>query len=266
MKLKSIKKIEPKLSRCITVNAEDRLFAAGGTDGRSVLTHNSVIQRNIIFSCILRPESWRFLGIDLKKVELSSFRAYSNVVLGIATELEDALTVLRFGQATMMKRYQEMEAIGINDFTDMPDHGPALLIMVDEAGELLSPSGVKALAASTPVQTPDGLVPIGDLKIGDSVYDSNWEIATVNRKYIPVKQTSFTVNVRQDSTNKTESFIAGSEHYWVAYFEHPDGTVEGPETVDTAYLHSYKSHQDSLPEGNRVKVKFKRKTVESVSN
>jgi len=143
VKLKSIRRIEPKLSRCISVDADDRLFAAGGDDGRSLLSHNSVIQRNIIFGCILRPDNWRFIGIDLKKVELSAFRAYSNVVLGIATELEDALTVLRFGQATMMKRYQEMEAVGKNDFMDMPDHGPALMIMVDEAGELLSPSGVK---------------------------------------------------------------------------------------------------------------------------
>jgi len=143
VKLKAIRRIEAKPSRCISVDAEDRLFAAGGEDGHSVLTHNSVIQRNIIFGCILRPANWRFIGIDLKKVELSAFRAYSNVVLGIATELEDALTVLRFGQATMMKRYQEMEAVGKNDFMDMPDHGPALMIMVDEAGELLSASGVK---------------------------------------------------------------------------------------------------------------------------
>ena len=143
MKLKAIRRIEAKPARCISVDAEDRLFAAGGDDGRSVLTHNSVIQRNIILGCILRPDSWRFIGIDLKKVELSSFRAYSNVVLGIATELEDALTVLRFGQATMMKRYQEMEAVGENDFINMPDHGPALMIMVDDAGELLSASGIK---------------------------------------------------------------------------------------------------------------------------
>lgn len=146
MKLKSIRRIDPSLSRCISVDSEDRLFAAGGDDGRSIVSHNSVIQRNIIFGCILRPDSWRFIGIDLKKVELSSFRAYKNVVLGIATELEDALTVLRFAQATMMKRYQDMEAVGFNDFMDMPDHGPALMVMIDEAGELLSASGVKTEA------------------------------------------------------------------------------------------------------------------------
>lgn len=143
MKFISIEKIEPELARCISVESTDRLFAAGGLDGVSVVSHNSVIQRNIIMGCILRPESWRFIGIDLKKVELSAYRAYSNVVLGIATELEDALTVLRFAQTTMMKRYQEMESVGESNFLDMPNHGPALMVMIDEAGELLSPSGVK---------------------------------------------------------------------------------------------------------------------------
>lgn len=143
MRISSIREIVPEPSRCIEVSADERLFAAGGSDGASVLSHNSVVQRNIILGCILRPDSWRFIGIDLKKVELSSFRAYSNVVLGIATELEDALTVLRFAQQTMMKRYAEMEQLGVNNFLDLPEKGQALLVMVDEAGELLSPSGVK---------------------------------------------------------------------------------------------------------------------------
>lgn len=105
----------------------------------SVVSHNSVIQRNIVFACIMRPESWRFIGIDLKKVELSGYRKYSDVVLGIATVLEDALICLRFAQETMMKRYTEMEELQINDFKDLPNPGQSLLVMVDEAGELLSP-------------------------------------------------------------------------------------------------------------------------------
>lgn len=143
MKIRSVKKIDPEPSRCIEVSGERRLFAAGGEDGKSVVSHNSVVQRNIIFSTIMRPDSWRFLGVDLKKVELSAFRAYSNVVLGIATELEDALTVLRFAQQTMMKRYAEMEQLGVNNFLDLPEKGQALMVMIDEAGELLSSSGVK---------------------------------------------------------------------------------------------------------------------------
>lgn len=143
MKLQKITPIDPKESRCIEVDSPDRLFAVGGESGASVITHNSVAQRNIILGCVLRPDSWRFLGIDLKKVELSSWRAYSNVVLGIATTIEDALTVLRFAQQTMMKRYAELEQLGLNNFLDLPEKGQALMVMVDEAGELLSPSGVK---------------------------------------------------------------------------------------------------------------------------
>lgn len=144
MKIKSIRQIVPEVARCIEVDSPDRLFAAGGLDGVSFVSHNSVVQRSIILGTILRPDSWRFLGIDLKKVELSGFRAYSNVVLGIATTLEDALTVLRFAQQTMMKRYAELEQLGLNNFLDLPEKGQALMVMVDEAGELLSASGVKS--------------------------------------------------------------------------------------------------------------------------
>lgn len=143
MKLKCINKIEPSASRCIAVDSSDRLFAAGGEFGFGALTHNSVIQNTILTSAIMRPDDWRVLCIDLKRVELSDYRKYSNVVLGVATELEDALTVLRFAQATMMKRYTEMEQVGVKNFRNMPNHGPSLMVMVDELGELVSASGGK---------------------------------------------------------------------------------------------------------------------------
>lgn len=143
MRIRSMRPVEPVESRCISVDSDDRLFAAGGESGVGLVSHNSVIQRNIVFGCIMRPNKWRFIGIDLKKVELSSYRAYSDVVLGIATTLEDALICLRFAQETMMKRYAEMEQVNVQKFTELPDAGHALMVMVDEAGELLSPSGVK---------------------------------------------------------------------------------------------------------------------------
>lgn len=139
-RIKTIREITPVKSRCIEVSSNNRLFTSG-TEGNEMISHNSVVQRNIIFGAIMRPDRWRFLGIDLKRVELSAFRAYSNVVLGIATTLEDALTVLRFAQQTMMKRYTEMEELGINNFLDLPEAGQALMVMVDEMGELLSDSG-----------------------------------------------------------------------------------------------------------------------------
>lgn len=259
--MKKISKIEPiasKPSRCIEVDTEDRLFAAGGEDGSSFVSHNSVVQRNIILGTILRPDHWRFLGIDLKKVELSGFRAYSNVVLGIATTIEDALTVLRFGQQTMMKRYTEMEKMGVNNFLDIPEHGPALLIMVDEAGELLSPSGVKALSGDTIIPTPDGPKLLKDVEIGDTLFD-NWSRETkVTNKYTPKDQDRYSMNIRRDRDGVSEEFIVGSEHFWVAYFKSPDGEITGPTTVDTKYLFSFMEDQNLKPVDERVEVKFKK--------
>lgn len=258
MKIKSIREIGPIASRCIEVAAEDRVFLIGDDGETGLVTHNSVVQRNIVFSCILRPDSWRFLGVDLKKVELSGFRQYSNVVLGIATELEQALLVLRFGQQTMMKRYSEMEQIGVNNFLDLPEKGKALLIMVDEAGELLGSSGVKALSVNTPIPTPLGMRRMGDLQMGDEVLDLHSAPTVVTKKYEPAAQEKYALTISKDSTGESENFVAGAEHYWVAYFKHPEGEVTGPSVVDTKYIRDFHKNQLKLAEDDRVTIKFKK--------
>lgn len=144
MRLKSITPIEPRASRCIEVDSSDRLFASGGSHGNSIISHNSVAQRNIIIGCIIRPDRWRIMCIDLKRVELSMYRAYKNVVMGVAVTVEQAAQVMRFAQETMMKRYENMEKLGISDFLNLPDPGPALMVMIDEMAELLTPSGNKS--------------------------------------------------------------------------------------------------------------------------
>lgn len=220
MKIKSAKRIEPTAARCIEVDSPDRLFAAGGSTGASFLSHNSVAQRNIVFGCILRPDNWRFLGIDLKRVELSSYRAYSNVVLGIATTLEDALTVLRFAQTTMMKRYTEMETLGINNFLDLPARGQALMVMVDEAGELLGATGAKALAADTYIPNLNGRRNISEIEEGDIVFDNHGRYTKVLEKYIPENQEQFDLVIGNATSlsrgvPSKEIIRTGSAHYWV---------------------------------------------------
>ena len=139
MKIKSIRKIEPEISNCISVDSNDKLFAIG--ENSKLMTHNSVSQQNIIISCILRPKSWVILGIDLKRVELTRFKKFG---VKVATDLETAIEFLRFAQAVMMKRYERMEESGVNDFEDLPGEGlQALMVMIDEAGELLSETGAK---------------------------------------------------------------------------------------------------------------------------
>lgn len=140
MRIRRITEIPAVKSRCISVDSPEKLFRVGGPDGVSVVTHNSVVQRSIVFGCIMRPDEWRFLGIDLKMVELSEYRQYAPNVLGIATNLEDATTVLRFASQVMMDRYAKMESVGAKKFDELAATGEntcRLMVMVDEATELM---------------------------------------------------------------------------------------------------------------------------------
>lgn len=256
MKLKSIKEIEPVLSRCIEVSGDRKLFAVGKPE-QQIFSHNSVAQRNIIHGCIMRPDRWRFLGIDLKRVELSSYRAYSNVVLGVATILEHALEVLRFAQQTMMTRYTDLEQLGYNNFLDLPEAGPALLVMVDEATELLSLSGVKALAGSTLVKYWDGsLRPLEGVKLGDVLEDAEGRPAKVLDKYAPPKEQCYKLRVKSDATEVTEELISGYQHYWMFYNESPTGEISGSDLTATQDIVEFVNDQKNLPEAARTKVKF----------
>ena len=138
MRVKRIREITPVESNCISVDSYDKLFAIGKSN--NLMTHNSVSQQNIIISCLLRPENWVLIGIDLKRVELTRFKKYG---IKVATDIETAVDFLRFAQAVMMKRYERMEEMGVNDFEDLPEPLQALMVMIDEAGELLSASGAK---------------------------------------------------------------------------------------------------------------------------
>lgn len=124
-------------------------FLITGTTGSG----KSVIQRNLVFHCIQHNDMWRFLGVDIKRVELSGFKKYSKTVMGIATNLEDGVEIVRYAKEVMEQRYEEMEQLSaatgtvINHFKDMKDSNGktpyALLLMIDEAFMFLSPEGIK---------------------------------------------------------------------------------------------------------------------------
>lgn len=140
----AVSTIDDTTSMMITVD-RDTACAHG------IPTHNcgstgggkSVLQRLAVFHCIAHSNDIKFLGIDLKMVELSPYTVFSDTVLGIAITLEDAVEILKFGNDQMMSRYNQMQKAGVNNFADLPNHGPAILIMVDECGQLLDMSGGK---------------------------------------------------------------------------------------------------------------------------
>lgn len=134
MKIKKIIKIDPIEAKCLSVNNNDKLFSlSNGT-----LTHNSVLQRSIIMGCVLRPDDWTLLGIDLKRVELNLYERYD---VRVAKTMEAASVFLKAAQAIMMNRYMKMEELRINNYEDMPEgeKDKALMVMIDELGELLAP-------------------------------------------------------------------------------------------------------------------------------
>lgn len=100
----------------------------------------SVIQRNIIFHCIQHPDHWRFIGIDLTKVELTPYAKYDDVVMGIATNLADGVEALRYATEEMMSRYKDMVDQDRNYFRDLREPPHALMVMIDEAYMFLAKS------------------------------------------------------------------------------------------------------------------------------
>lgn len=274
MRIKEIREIEPVMANCISVDAPDKLFAVGNQ--ANLLTHNSVSQRNVIIGCLLRPKNWVILGIDLKRVELTMFKKFG---VKVATDLETAVEFLRFAQAVMMKRYERMEELGVNDFEDLPEDLQALLVMIDEAGELLSPTGAKALSENTKIMTSMGYKLLKYIQIGDVVLDNHGKPTKVTGKYEPIAQNHYKMNISKDGTKESEEFIAGEEHYWVVYYVDPahiedcssktdDETtlinndtnkhIEGPFLLETWELKELIDEENNKPINQRKKLKIKK--------
>lgn len=110
------------------VSKEPMLLLTGATGGGK-----SVIQRNIIFHCIQHSDRWRFIGIDIKQVELSPYKKYDDIVMGIATNVADGVEALRYASEEMANRYAEMETLGVNHFESLPNVPYTLMVMIDEA-------------------------------------------------------------------------------------------------------------------------------------
>lgn len=55
-------------------DAAKKACRTDGEDGKPTVTYNGALQRNFVFQSIMRPDHWKHLGVDLKKVELASYR------------------------------------------------------------------------------------------------------------------------------------------------------------------------------------------------
>lgn len=103
----------------------------------------SVIQRNIIFHCIQHPRHWRFVGIDVDRVDLKPYKKYAPVMMDIAVTLREGASVIRYAKSEMKERYRKMDEAGVNHFQDLPESLPALMVLVDDMYRFLGPSSAK---------------------------------------------------------------------------------------------------------------------------
>ena len=125
------------------IGRNSHLLLGGATGGGK-----SVLQRSIFNHCVAHSNKWRFIGIDLKGVELKPYAKYTKTVLSIGTTLQSAIESIRITKSIMENRYTLMEKAGVNYFTGLVDPStgspyPAIMLMIDEAYLLLNLEGNK---------------------------------------------------------------------------------------------------------------------------
>ncbi len=117
------------------------LLIAGATGaGKSVCVNaiiNSILLRN-------SPETAKFIMIDPKRVELTSYNGLPHLVSPVVVELERAIGVLRWVTAEMEKRYQTLYQAGMLNIIDYnktldPDLPPMsyIVVIIDELADLM---------------------------------------------------------------------------------------------------------------------------------
>ena len=99
--------------------------------------------RNLIFHCLQHADKLRVLGIDLRDLDFNPYKKYDPQVLGIATKLEEGVDVCVFAHEKMMERYAKLEELGLNNYLDLPDAPPALVLFINDINSFLAKSGIK---------------------------------------------------------------------------------------------------------------------------
>lgn len=97
----------------------------------------SVQQRNILLHCLSHP-AWRVIGLDPKMVELTLLEGQPQAI-SYTTTIDEMSRALDTAVLTMEQRLQQMRAGRVTHYFDLAQHGPAILVMIDEVYNLLSP-------------------------------------------------------------------------------------------------------------------------------
>lgn len=121
----------------INVSSSPHALISGGTG-----SGKSVVIRNYFLHTLRHKETWAVFGIDLKRVELSSYKNLPQVY-GIATTEDEAFVMLRFIKEKLTERYQKMEEEGVNHLFALKEPPKAIMLIIEEAAMLLAQEGIK---------------------------------------------------------------------------------------------------------------------------
>lgn len=104
-------------------------------------TGKSVMLNSILCQMVHRsPDDLQLVLIDPKRVELAPFRDVPHLWRPVATELDDAIRVLRAVETEMDKRYRMLEDNRVRNIDGLARHGvslPRLVVVADEVGDLM---------------------------------------------------------------------------------------------------------------------------------
>lgn len=121
------------------------LLIAGTTgSGKSVTIHSLII--SLLYKN--SPDMMRFIMIDPKRVELTTYQGIPHLVSPVITEGKKAIGALRWGISEMDRRYDLLMAAGARDiksYNENEKHAsermPYIMIVIDELADLMAAYG-----------------------------------------------------------------------------------------------------------------------------
>lgn len=93
------------------------------------------------------PADLKFIMIDPKRVELSSYNGIPHLLTPVITDVEKAATALRWAVAEMNRRYVALSETGHRNLVDfnadpaMEEKMPRIIVLVDELADLMMAAG-----------------------------------------------------------------------------------------------------------------------------
>ena len=114
------------------------LLIAGATGSGKSVCINAVVTSLLLTN---RPDRLRMIMVDPKRVELTPFNGIPHLVAPVIVDTDQVLVVLRAIQNEMLRRYKQMEKMGVRNIEGynrkVKERIPVLVLIIDELADLM---------------------------------------------------------------------------------------------------------------------------------